>query len=152
MNLWRFREWNRSITNLYYYFNVIWNDRDWDYAYIEVLQLKKFEKAYKFRTTSKYFMSSQDSDKENQALKICIDILKRRLDSWYTNIWSLHHGNNLNIDWIPVPNKDLVELKMTKKEGATPGYDVGGYHDKVEERDWKVLNDIIFKYQRRWWD
>lgn len=111
------RELRRSLYNLYYYFNVIWNDRDWDHAYMWNLQLKKFEKAYKFRQ-SKWCAKYVGQGKVDQALRICIVILKR----------------------------------LTYIEGYQHNCLDGTTHEKLNERDWKVYNKLIEKYQQRWWD
>ena len=124
INFTKFRELKRSVYNLFYYFNVIWNDRDWDHAYMHRLQLKKFKKAYKFRTESPYCMRCVGQEKQDQALRICINILEREINNWYTDVWWIHSNN------------------CTKHFSMSP----------VEERDWKVYCKLIEKYQPTWWD
>ena len=98
VNFYRFRELYRSFYNLFYYFKVIWSDRDWDHAYMWYLQLDKFEKAYEYRTTSKYCCRCVGQEKHDQALRICIILLKRFIsgheefytqDGWQTTIHSI---------------------------------------------------------------
>ena len=36
-----YRKFKQGIGNLIYYFKVIWNDRQWDYAFFYRLELKK---------------------------------------------------------------------------------------------------------------
>lgn len=150
----RIRNIFRSLYNLFYYFKTIWNDRDWDHMYIEELHLKKFKKAYKFRTTSKYCMRCEGQEKYDQALRICINILERRQKDWYTEVWYEWEGKYIDYEWIDVPGSKLVELKSHKNPKNLAGY-VEDYRDKtqsVEERDWKNYCEIIKKYQRHWWD
>lgn len=119
----RLRELRRSLYNLLYYFKVIWDDRDWDYVYMEDLTLAKFRKAYKFRTTSEWYMASVGDEKDNQALRICINILERRTGNWYVELWS----------------KDSLKYNALVT-------------DALEERDWRNYCRIVEKWQRHWWD
>lgn len=85
----KLRKLKRSLYNLFYYFKVVWNDRDWDHDYMWTLQLKKFEKAYKYRQ-SKWCMRCVGQEKQDQALRICINILKRLTtkDNYYMEFWT----------------------------------------------------------------
>lgn len=152
MNIWRIREWRRGFYNLFYYFKTIWNDRDWDHAYIEELQLKKLKKAYKFRTTSKWCARCIGQEKQDKALKICIDILERRLNNWYTHVWDEHYGQYNHMEFESIPGSTMSKINFTVEESANQNYNAFGYHDKVEERDWKNYCEIIKKYQQTWWD
>lgn len=110
----KLRELKRSLYNLYYYFRVIWNDRDWDHAYMWQLQLKKFEKAYKYRTTSRYCMRSIGQEKVEQALRICIIILGRLNSDWYINLSNYDINDNHLVlqdrDWI-IYNKLIIKYQ-----------------------------------------
>jgi len=72
-----------SMSNLIYYFKVIWGDRQWDYMYIENILLKKYKRMYK----SFYRNDTHENTKKYaQALRICIMILHRREQCWYMEV------------------------------------------------------------------
>ncbi len=149
----KLRELSRSLYNLWYYFRVVWKDRDWDFQYIESLQLAKFKKIYKFRTTSSWFMPYEDADKGNQAIRLMISILERRQSGWYTDVWVEHYGQFVSYSFIEVPDKPgNKQMKTHCDVKANSNYGVGGFSDKIEERDWKIYCQLLEKYQRRFWD
>lgn len=81
-----FKQLRNSLYNLFYYFKIIWSDRDWDYQYIEVLMYYKLKKVYKFRQ-SEDCIKYVGKEKCDQALQLCITILARRLhiDTYYSD-------------------------------------------------------------------
>jgi len=148
--MWRIKQFFRNIHNLIYYFKVIWNDRDWDHSYIEYILLAKYKKQYKRLVRLNKFV---DSKTTNKALKICIDILQRRKDSWYNDTYFYLMHND--VIWDPVVGEnDLVQIS----ESWNISNDMELYNKKsnearlVEERDWKLYCNIVEKYYNNWWD
>ena len=122
--MWRIRYIITSISNLFYYFKVVWNDRDWDHAYIDYLLETKLKKVLKRYQKKNYFVGQ---DKVIQQLRICLEILKRSRESFYIKTWKL---------------SDLKNKYNNKVINA----------DRCEERDIRNLFKIMEKYYQTWWD
>lgn len=78
--MWRLRELRRSIQKLYYWFPIIWKDRDWDHDYIfEILK-------HKLKSQSKY-LETQDShlrvQQDVRRIKLCISLISKVQDETY---------------------------------------------------------------------
>jgi len=78
--MWRLRELRRSIQKLYYWFHIIWKDRDWDHDYIfEILK-------HKLKSQSKY-LETQDShlrvQQDVRRIKLCISLIAKVQDETY---------------------------------------------------------------------
>jgi len=113
-----------GIINLFLYFKIIWNDRQWDYIYLEELTLFKYKLMYK-RMCSKDSIvdwSCKAQLNNRKALRICISILERRSnDNFYTKIWDYSNES----------------LHLTTQ---------------IEERDWNIYCKLINQHQQSWWD
>lgn len=117
-----------GIINLFLYFKIIWNDRQWDHAYLEELTLFKYKLMYK-RMCSKNSIvdwSVYKQAKNKKALKICIDILERRKSDLYIDI----HYNALNLGRT-ITFEQIIDL---------------------EQRDWNIYCKLIQQHQQSWWD
>jgi hypothetical protein len=121
-----FKNIKYSIKNLYKWFFIIWNDRDWDHIYIEIILHKKLVNTYNFFTSEQAVTewTVPEQQKSLKALRICINILDRRLNDFY-------------LEYIPsyVFDSDLAELC-----------------DKIEKRDEQLLGKLLGKYLSYWWD
>jgi hypothetical protein len=115
----------KGIINLYYWFPIIWKDRDWDHYFLEEILHYKLTNMYNFFVSKEAVTNWEvaDQDKALQALKICVTILERRREEFYMQ---LAH--------------DLSSLKETEKIYA------------CEERDMRVLGNLLGKYLGYWWD
>lgn len=145
-----------SIYNLIYYFKVIWSDRQWDHMYIEYILLAKYKLMYK-HMISDNCMASVNQDEYNQALRICINILERRKNDFYTELFHIHYGQYMDFEFIPVDetlgDEKLYELKSKTTSQADLSYHgIKGYHNIIEERDWKIFCKLVEKYHNHWWD
>lgn len=121
--MYRIRRFFESLTNLIYYFRVIWNDRDWDHIYIHYILLRKLEKTLKRYSSHEYVV---DQEKEmTKPLRICVEILKREENCFY-----LDTDNGL----------------ICPDEGIT------SYCDVREDETTRLLYRIIGEYVRYWWD
>lgn len=116
-----------SIKNLIKWLPIIWKDRDWDHAYVEDILLFKLNNMYKrfSNPDSTYVDWETDSTSEAlKALKLCIQILERRRDNYYTEYW-WSRGQT---------DEDLI------------------LSAQLEERDWKLFCLMMEKYFNYWWD
>lgn len=117
-----------GIINLFLYFKIIWNDRQWDYAYLEELTLFKYKLMYKRMCSKNNIVdwSVYDQAKNRKALKICINILERRQSGFYYSLPYNALGKNTIISC-----KQITDL---------------------EQRDWNIYCKLIQQHQQSWWD
>lgn len=144
-----------SISNLFYYFKVVWNDRQWDMAYIEYLLLAKYKRMYSHMTDpASIVLVSVDQEEYNQALRICINILERRRKDFYTDIWDYNYGRFSEIEWSDHEEEGIL-TKYEKKDKDEANQDYTGsnpYYSQIEVRDWKIYCKLVEKYHNHWWD
>ena len=123
----KIRYFKNSIKNLIKWFPIIWNDRDWDSVYIEEMLLFKLNNMYKrFSNPDATYVdwNSKYAKPALKALKICVIILERRQDNYYTDYW-WNRGQE---------DRDLM------------------ISSQLEQRDWKLFCRLMEKYSDYWWD
>jgi len=123
----RFKYVYNSIKNLIKWFPIIWNDRDWDHAYVEDILLFKLNNMYKrFSDLNATYVNweAEHAKPALKALNICVQILERRRDNYYTDYW-WSRGQE---------GKDLM------------------LSNQLEQRDWKLFCRLMEKYFDYWWD
>lgn len=113
------------IRNLIRWFPIIWRDRDFDHCYIEHMMYHKLIHTYNFFVSDDSVTNwdEKDAKKALKALHICIIILERRLDNFYLKLCS-----------------DVYSFEEVKK--------ISG----IEDRDQKLLGQLLGKYLSHWWD
>lgn len=120
--MYRLKSFIKGIKNLIKYFNVIWNDRDYDYEYIEDILMVKLNGVKKdLEIQEKYGWSVS---KQLKSVNLCIAILKRRKDDFYYTLYTLDelcYSNNYNMIFY------------------------------LEKRDWGIFCNIWNKYFNTWW-
>lgn len=115
----------KGIKNLWFWIPIIWGDRDWDHAYIENILYHKLVNTYNF-LISDDAVSNWDvpeQDKAIRSLRICITILERRRQNFYVDLCA------------NVYEEHIVKLSF-----------------EIEQRDEKLLGQLIGKYLSHWWD
>ena len=120
----------RGIKNLISWFKVIYNDRDWDNAYMEIMLYKKLCGIHKTLMQDEYVTTSRK--KSIQALLICIAILERRLNEWYMEVYDLSPSTDSDGTLLSYES-NLLEVMS------------------IEKRDQQVLWKLIQKYSEYWW-
>jgi hypothetical protein len=124
------KQFFKGIKNLISWFKVIYNDRDWDNAYMEIMLYKKLCGIHKALMQDEYVTTSRK--KSIQALSICIAILERRLNEWYVDRYNMS-PNIWNDNILLSYESNLLEVMS------------------VEKRDQQVLWKLIQKYSEYWW-
>jgi len=122
---WAYYDLINGFRNLWRWFLVIWNDRDFDHYYIEVLLY------HKLRNTLEFFESKdsitdwehEEPAKALKALRICVTILERRREEFYIAMCS-----------------DLDDYRLIQNIM------------KCEDRDMAVFGKLFGKYLSYWWD
>jgi len=115
----------RGIKNLINWFPIIWNDRDFDNYYIEIMMYEKLRNTYNFFVSENSVTNWDvpEQAKSLQALRICVTILERKQNEFYIMLAS-----------------DLDNIKEVENIR------------KCEERDMKVFGKLFGKYLNYWWD
>jgi hypothetical protein len=122
------RSWIRGIKNLWRWLPIVWQDRDYDFYYIQKALHFKLKNTYYF-FTSKDSVTNwdfEDQKKSLKALRICITILDRQLNDFYI------------LELVPEDGFDSAD--EAKKVIA------------VEQRDERILGALLGKYLTWWWD
>jgi len=116
-----------GLKSLWYWFPVIWQDRDFDYFFtLHVLRhsLKKLERGmYRRKNTKKTNLKE---------LRIAILLLDRIIYDDYTSVCGK----------LDEPCESIFGLDCT---------DYSNWR-KIEESDWAYLWPLLQKYMRVWWD
>ena len=124
------RSFKEGIENLWMWFPIIWKDRQFDYAYLERMLLYKMELMYDRFSDPDETMVDWEYGRSGcalQALRICITILERRQEDFYTT--SLCDSNTRELT-----DELMVQIHL------------------VERRDWKILHTLMEQYSEYWWD
>lgn len=150
-----FKDLIKGIKNLIYFLPVVWTDREWDYSYFEELMYKKLLKDYKFYSGALNYMSEEKQNKMVvKPLALCLKIMERRRNDWYTSTWhSVNFPNGSELEFIPTEN-EMFEMKLNKETLYDFHHPTKGLaaFDKASQRDLKILHNIIAKYLEYWWE
>jgi len=134
------KQFFKGIKNLISWFKVIYNDRDWDNAYMEIILYKKLCGIHKTLMQDEYVTTSRK--KSIQALSICIAILERRLNEWYMEVYHLS----------PSTDSDGTLVSYIDSDGTLLSYESNLLEVmSIEKRDQQVLWKLIQKYSEYWW-
>lgn len=137
--MWRLRELKRSILSLWYWFPIIWKDRNWDQHYIyEVLKHKlKAQSKYIGR---RYLHTRAQQDARN--MRWCVALIQKEQDEFY----AMECMDYEKIDMLFTPCEDkegYSELSMKVEE-----YDYQPYFEKYPLIFKRVLNgEGMFKIE-----
>lgn len=146
-----------KISNIISYFPILWNDKQWDYVYINNLLLFKLEKTknhFDKRKHKEYWSFGKEQSEERQkaykALRICIEILKREKDDFYFNTYTYLMDNE--IVWEDV-DEEFVQLSESWK--ISSNMELFNKKEKLAERcikrDEKLFGVLFSMYKKYWW-
>jgi hypothetical protein len=96
----------QGVRNLITWSRVVWEDFDYDFTSIYDILAFKLEKQVKHLSRNKYLDSS---DTTISRLRLCINLIDRVRNEYYIN--ELSEYQNINYDFIKIPDTDLYELK-----------------------------------------
>ena len=120
----KIKYFKNSIKNLIKWFPIIWQDRDWDHGYVEDMLLFKLNNMYKrFSDPNATYVdwNSKHAKPALKALKICIQILERRKNNYYTDYWwnRGQEDKDINKKKIRDKMKFVFAFIIAKKENNT---------------------------------
>jgi hypothetical protein len=106
--MWRFREFKRSIKNLWKWFPVIWKDRDWDHFYIyEILEFKLRKQANYVSGRDRHTRAQEDA----RDMLICANLIAKIKEGLYSAEYVDYHESNF--EFLDIEDKPgFSELKI----------------------------------------
>lgn len=109
------RYWHKhlqwGIQNLWRWFRVIWNDRDWDYAYALDIIAFKLEKQAAYTTKHGHFTTSASSARQ---MRIVAELMRRLRNGHYADEYMEYF--ECDIEWTPVPDHpELYSMDCTHR-------------------------------------
>lgn len=145
-------EFKQGISNLYYYFKVIWKDQNFDYSFIDRLMLVKLKRTKDYLDKSKWY--SMDK-KVIQSLKICIDILERKEKDFYYKTFENLINNPMPFEEIFIKDENnknyILNPKWTISLNMPYYNELKEKAESIEKRDNILFNNIYLKYKEEWW-
>ena len=146
---WKFKQ---GISNLYYYFKVIWKDQNFDYSFIDSLLLAKLKRTKDYLDKNIYY--SMDK-KVIQSLKICIDILERKEKDFYYNTFVDLINNPMPFEEMFIKDENsknyLLNPKWTVSLNMPYYNELKEKAESIKKRDNILFNNIYLKYREEWW-
>ncbi len=145
-----------GIENLYIWFFIIWQDRNWDHYFIyKILHKKLSLMEYNIR---KYGMHVR-SDKDAGKIKICVLLLDRLLkDDYFENVCKNHDKKWGKSDFIFHDNVRLeikyanVKIEKDKENQIKDFRKCMKSETELKEQDLDLLFKIMRKNIQTWWD
>lgn len=121
-----YRKFIQGLGNLLYYFNVIWNDRQWDYEFFYRLELRKVQKMIRWWSSGNNVTSEKNVLRDLRICEYLLKVLSGEIDNMeeasepplyrftgYVNLKNTDRFISLN------PNgysKDWIESEWFKQE------------------------------------
>ena len=111
-----YRKFKQGIGNLIYYFKVIWNDRQWDYAFFYRLELKKVQKMIQWWSSGDNVTSEKSVLRDLRICEYLLKVLSEEIDNMEmisTNPVKYEFTRYVNLKnisrFIPSDQSDLVK-------------------------------------------
>ena len=135
----------KGISNLIYYFKVVWNDREWDWEFMVSLQKRKLESMIRYYSTNQYFVEQEIEVRYMKIAKYCLETIG--------NVYldENKYVNDKNFDRIRKENGLSPVENEFWKAFKEKNYDYFN-EDVYEEKLWHLYNKIIQTRGRKWWD
>lgn len=121
-----YRKFIQGLGNLLYYFNVIWNDRQWDYEFFYRIELRKVQKMIRWWSSGNNVTSEKNVLRDLRICEYLLKVLSGEIDNMeavsepplyrftgYVNLKNTDRFISLN------PNgysKDWIESEWFKQE------------------------------------
>lgn len=141
-----YRKFKQGIENLLYYFEIIWNDRQWDYEFFYYLELKKVQKMIQWWSSSDPVTSTNNVLRDLRICEYLLKVLTGKIDylemTPENTVTFKRYVNLKNI-------KRFISLKYLSKEWLKSQYFVQDlYQMKCKNLYYTIRNYRI----ATWWD
>lgn len=149
-----------GIPNLFAYFKIIVNDRDWDHTYFyELIQLKLSRMSKRIEYLQKNDCAFEGSDLQIKRINFCIRCIDRLIREEYRqNIYNDimdKYERNIGIKWLETWNEWQDKLEKNPELKNEYYNDLRNLWDMQEAdflRDKRLLFRVLEKYLHDWWD
>lgn len=151
-----------GIKNLYYWFPIIWNDRNWDQYYLYVILKHKLKKMEKYQRVHGI---TSNNEKTAKKIKLCVNLLDRIIkDDYIMNALYLHEKKwgEVDIKFTPIEdNEEYGELNIELKKETTQEEKMTEerrrlrlykHSDYMKKQDIDMLFETMRKHVECWWD
>ena len=151
-----------GISNLKFYFNIVWNTRDYDYMdVLGFMELKLSRMEALIRDHGHHLDSNKDVDNIH---KTRLAIKRIIADEYHENVYMFHDKKwgNSHFNFIPCDDRSgYSELEITRDNATTPEQkeqETKEYRllmrrpDYLKKQDLEYVTKMINKYLFRWWD
>ena len=149
-----------GIRNLIIWVPIIWQDRDWDHAYLFRMLEHKFSLMEKLFREHGHLVSA---DRNAHNIKICKNLCKRLHEGNYTNLYEKR--NNPHSEWFSKkikesfckePNENGFITIVNHYEPDEPDsrwiLPAHKHEEYLANQDVDLLCKLIQKHVRGWWD
>ena len=162
------REFARGIKNLWRWFPTIWQDRDWDQAYIYTMLAKKLEFQAKY-IGDRGFHTKAKRDAER--MRLVVKLIKMQRDEFYidefhehcemkyefiptdeTKKWFTLESEIISENFIDYFTKYSRQYRLVDKTDKDKEDIAREIAYKNQERSRKLLFKIMEQNIERWWD
>lgn len=140
----RIKDFKIGIENLIRWFPIIWNDRDWDHAYIFYVLKQKIQFTSQYNKKRKHYIGVE---REIELMDLSVKLIDRVLNGYYEDLahdeMEKKYGLYKEWEFIPIEGKpDLTQLIIEReKEHLYPKEEV--------DNDFRILLDIAYKKQTK---
>lgn len=140
---------------------ILWKDEDWDHSYFIAIMRFKLERMFEFFNSSRSVTNWNTHKSELKALRICIEILKRKENDFYFNTFS--KLIDTGVKFIPI-NDPVIKNQLSDEDiymidpkweisSNMPLYEKKSNLANAAEKDRnKLLYKLLEVYVESWWD
>lgn len=144
--------WN--IKNIILWIPVLWNNWDFDEAYLLKIMAHKFGLMERFFREDGITISAS---RHAHQCKVCKNLCKRLAEENYTSPWDILLEPAYKRPWeenpIEINGKICYEIKFNNSSKETLYFQLQHKHEeKMIKQDKELLLKMLDKYLREWWD
>lgn len=144
-----FRELYKRITNLMYWFPVIWTDKDWDECFLMAIM------EHKIRSMAKYFKETQrhvGDDKVVKQMIMCANLLNRLQKDQYCSKEFDEYVKAHPIEWLSTSEDGLTRSQVIISDKDRAQFKkIMDKEDYARKYDLLLLFDCMRVHILRWW-
>ena len=134
---------------------ILWRDEHWDGSYMFNILEYKLTRMYKFFTSSKSVTNWDTHKSELKALRICIEILKRKREDFYFETFS--YLIDTDMKFIDAgdefgPNMTMIDPKWEISTNMPLYEKKSKLAEQAEQDRHKLLFKLMEQYAKSWWD
>ena len=144
-----------GIKNIFIWFKIIWNDRQWDSYFLFILMQHKLALMQKYFETNAHYIGA---DKNVKNIKICKNLLKRLADDNYCkNVFLFHdekwgEANIIFKDNTIIVNRKNCLTEDDKKKEKKEAINLCNREMLLIDQDLNLLFTVMRKQIKHWWD